>query len=148
MKHLVICTVVLLFALSASAQLIDQKSTMTAEKYMDKSKKQRKVGRILLGAGAGLIIVDAVITKGELVKEGIPWLENLDPDEHKNDGVKAVFMSAGVASALASIPFFIISKKNSRRANSMGFKVEKSKNIIGLKSYSIPFPALAFKVNF
>jgi hypothetical protein len=147
MRNIIFCTIVLSFALSASAQQTGQKATVNQENYFDKSKKQKKVGRILLAVGAGLLITGAVIPQGELTEEGIPGLELFAPDKHKNDGVKTVFITGGVITALASIPFFIVSKKNSRRAASMGFRLEKSKNIIDQQLVSIPIPALAFKVN-
>jgi hypothetical protein len=147
MRNIILCAIALSFAFYARAQQTRQQVSTSPESYVEKSKKQRKIGKILLGAGAGLVIIGAVIPQGELVEEGIPGLELFAPDRHKNDRVKAIFLTGGVLSAIASIPFFIVSKKNSRRGASMVFKIEKSKNVIDQKFVSIPIPALAFKVN-
>lgn len=95
--------------------------------YLGKSKKQKKAALILLGSGAGLIVTSFIIPRGDLVKEGIiigPYSSN----KYKNEGIKSAFLITGGASSLASIPFFIASKKNQKKAlqGTASFRMETS----------------------
>ena len=63
-----------------------------------KSGKTNKLGRGLLIAGGGLILIGAVIPKGDLKEDWILW------QEYENVGIKAAFILTGVISLVGSIP--------------------------------------------
>ncbi|MEO6549062.1 MAG: hypothetical protein ABIN94_13735 [Ferruginibacter sp.] len=72
------------------------------EDYYEKSKRQRKIGRILLGSGVVLIAASIAIASQK--KEA----------EHK--GVTLLLVGGpGIISSLSSIPFFIASKHSKRK---------------------------------
>lgn len=103
--------------------------------YLQKSKNQKKAARILLGSGAGLILVSFIIPRGKLVEEGIcigPYCS----DKYRNDGIKTALLATGGASSLISIPLFIASKRNRRKAMSasLNFQME---SIQALHLYSL-----------
>jgi len=114
--------------------------------YLAKSKKQKKTAVILLASGGALIATAAIIPRGNYVKRD--WItEAILGQEHKNDGIKTAVFLVGAGSALASIPFFVISKKNQRRAARLSFifKVEDAytASLSSLRNY----PATGLRVN-
>ncbi len=74
---------------------------------------------------------------------GFTWSE-----ENKNDGIKGVFISAGLLSMLGSVPFFIASGINKRRANSVSasFKTENTSIVRGYTLAKISYPAFSLKI--
>jgi|GEM_PF-2184652 len=95
--------------------------------YLQKSRNQQKAAWILLGSGAGLITTAFVLPRGKLVEDGI-CIGVYCSTKYKNDNLKSAILVAGAASSLASIPFFIISSKNKKRAAALAivFKMEKA----------------------
>lgn len=88
------------------------KYSFTQTDYLKKSKNQKTLAWLLLGSGACLVIVGQLIPKGE--EDGfdiLTWSES-----HKNDDLKALFTLGGALSMGGSIPLFIASDKNKRRA--------------------------------
>jgi len=144
MKLLIPLTVCLLFVISSFGQQTNPQPV----NYLEKSKNQKKVGRILLATGGGLILTGVVFPRGKLTKEGIPGGGFYLGDEYKNDGLKGALILIGGVSALASIPFFISSRRNAKKAASVGFKNEDIifpyKNTLAYTS----LPAVSVKVNF
>ncbi|WP_276503263.1 hypothetical protein [Terrimonas pollutisoli] len=114
--------------------------------YLQKSKNQKKTARILLVSGAGLIISSFVIPRGTLKEDGICVGAFCDK-KYKNDGIKTTLLIAGGVVTLASIPLFIASKKNRRKAGAVRFKMENSIQLYNQKLVSACFPALRIKLN-
>ena len=117
-------------SLSATSfcQQVQQSSTsLTREEYLKKSKTQKIVGFVLLGAGAIAFIS---------VSGGNTDFETL-----------GAVVVAGAVSALASIPFFIASGRNKRKANnaSLSFKFQKDPIIRPAESLH-SFPAISLKL--
>ncbi len=73
----------------------------------------------MMGGGATLLLTGLLIPKGDVVHEG--FLGN----DYENDGIKNIFGIVGFASMLGSIPFFIASGKNKKKATAVSFKNEK-----------------------
>jgi|SRR6478736_1783258 len=82
----------------------------TREYYFQRAAKTNKLGRGLLIAGGGLILIGAVIPKGDLKDDWILW------QEYENDGIKAAFLLTGVISLIGSIPTFIVGGSFNRKA--------------------------------
>jgi hypothetical protein len=112
--------------------------------YLKKSENQKKAAWILLGGGAALFAIGVIIPQGEEEE----WTF-YGPD-HKNDGIKAVFCLTGTLSMLGSIPLFIASGKNKRRAASVSanLQMQQSKVIQRAGFAKISYPAVAVKLNF
>jgi len=111
------------FLLWTVVNSFSQTQTVTPIKdYAKKSKNQKKAARILLCGGAALVATGVIIPQGEFKSYSI-----LLYPEHKNDAIKGTFILAGALSALGSIPLFIASKRNKRKANkaTISFKNEK-----------------------
>jgi len=144
-KKLFIFITLLLFLTRSFGQ---QPATTTASKtntdYLQKSKNQKKTAWIMLGGGATLIVVAILIPPGEFIQPDDPIVLLT---EQKNDGVIAAFFVAGTLSMLGSIPFFIASGKNKRRAASLSFNNMMSPQIKNSSMVNKPIPAVSLKIN-
>jgi len=118
MKKIIFFTTLLIIATATFSQQTNPSPVLTKENYLLKSKKQKILARILLGGGAAFAITGMIIPKGEIVHEG--FLGN----DYKNDGIKGTFKLAGILSMAGSIPLFIASSKNKKKAASLSFKNE------------------------
>ncbi|MEP6261661.1 MAG: hypothetical protein ABJ092_08795 [Gillisia sp.] len=101
--------------------------------YLQKSKSQENAGWVLLGAGAAMGIGGIII-----VNQGDIFSADFEAG--------AILVLGGAASALASIPFFISSGSNSRKAARLSFIPQKyifpNREFPGMK------PALSLKIDF
>jgi len=141
MKKIIAFAILLVITINSFCQ------KLTSDDYLLKSKNQRKTGWILLIGGTTILITSFVIPRGDLVHDGIcvgPYCS----DKYKNDNLKTALFISGVALDLASIPFFIASKKNKKRAMnvSTSFKMEKVQVIQASSVVSRSYPALWVKV--
>ena len=87
-----------------------------------------------------------IIPQGDLIHDGICigiWCD----DEYENDGIKAGFILAGTISMLSSVPLFIISGKNKRKAATLGFKNENTFLLYNQNLVYTGVPALSVKVD-
>ena len=146
MRQIILCTMLFLVASSSFSQQTTSQPSFTQQDYLEKSKKQKKIGTILLVGGGGLIATAIIIPKGELVYDGI-CVGAYCSDKYKNDGIKSAFFIAGGLSALGSIPFFIFSKKNRRKATIVSFKIEPTTHLYKQNLVYTSFSALRVKVN-
>jgi hypothetical protein len=148
MKKIIFCTVLLAFAATSFCQQTVQKQPLTKTYYLQKSKKQKKTGSILLAAGAGLIITAFIIPRGELVYDGI-CIGAYCSDRYKNDGISAAFGLTGLVSMLGSVPFFIASGKNKRRAReaSVFINMERAPVLQTTEIKNHSFPALGLRIS-
>ncbi len=147
MRQIIISTMLFLVASSSFSQQTTSQPSFTQQDYLEKSKKQKKVGTILLVSGAGLIATSIIIPKGELVYNGICVGAYCD-DKYKNDGIKSAFFIAGGIAALSSVPLFIVSRKNRRKATSVSIKMENTIQLYNQNFVHTSFPALRVKANF
>ena len=114
MKKLSFIYIVCLCAtLQTNAQMSDTTSNVNLHKVdanslLQKSKKQKTTAWILLGGGACIFATTVIIT----LSDGFLSLFDL-----KKDNNRGVLLAAGGAVMLGSIPFFIASGNNKRKAN-------------------------------
>lgn len=94
----------------------------------------------MLGGGATLVLTGIIIPKGELIHSS--WLD----DTYKNDGIKGAFELTGIVSMLGSIPLFIASSKNKKKAASVSFKMEKIPAFQQRSFVYHSYPALSLKI--
>jgi len=147
MRILLCFTLLLVLNASAFSQQQNPAQTPISKDYLKKSKSQRKAGWILLAGGAVLIATAAIIPRGDLEYDGIT-VGSYSSDKYQNDGIKSGFLIAGGITALGSIPFFIVSHKNRKRAASVSLKVEKAVYIYKQNFAATQFPAVRMKMNF
>jgi len=104
--------------------------------YLRKSRGQKTAGFVILGIGTATFITGVIIMGNA---------ENLILDPEFYDG--AGLMTLGVLIDLGSIPFFISSSKNKRRAMTMALINETipKEMIAHVKQYSIPALSVRWK---
>ena len=152
MKKIIFGTILIAFAAVSFAQQSAPKQALIQTDYLQKSKKQKKAASILLAGGAGLITTAIIIPRGELVFGGIycgPGAGILCNEEYKNDGIKSAFLIAGAISALSSIPFFIASSKNKKRAKAASafINMERAPVLQGMAFSTHSFPAAGVRIS-
>ena len=128
----------LIFAVSASSfgQKTSDSIPSVKKDYLHRSKNQKTAGWILLGGGAALMGSGFVV--------GIAEVASFD-----DAATGAVLIGVGFLSSLASIPLFIASGKNKKKAMNMTttIKMEKAASIERQSFVQSSYPALAFKIN-
>jgi hypothetical protein len=139
---------VLLLTLSAASYTQQINPSLTKQDYLKKSKNQKKAALIMLGGGAALVVAGFVFPKGE--SEGFTGsyygLSNV-VEEFENDGIKAAIRGTGVLSMLGSIPLFIASVKNKRRAMSLSFDIQKTPQLQNNKFIDQSIPSINLKLS-
>ena len=136
MRKFFICTMLLLMTTSSFCQQTDFSQSLTQQNYLQKSKKQKTAAWVLLGGGAAVAVGAAIL--------------DVSSDWSKSETPYLVALSTGCASMLGSIPLFIASKRNKRKAMNASTYFEIRQNPVptntGLTLHSIP--TLSLKLNF
>ena len=136
MRKFFICTMLLLMTTSSFCQQTDFGQSLTQQNYLQKSKKQKTGAWVLLGGGAAVAVGAAIL--------------DVSSDWSKSETPYLVALSTGCASMLGSIPLFIASKRNKRKAMNVSTYFEIRKNPVptntGLALHSAP--TLSLKFNF
>jgi hypothetical protein len=99
----------------ASNSLFFEDSTHTGEYYLQKSKNQKTAAWIMLGGGIALSVVGIV---------GVSVNYNLFEETSTEDTYAAITL-IGTGLALGSIPLFIASGRNHRKAATLSFKNQR-----------------------
>jgi len=136
MRNFFISTILLLMTTSSFCQQTDFSQSLTQKDYLQKSKKQKTAAWVLLGGGFALAVGGAILdASSDWTKSETPYLV-------------AIFV--GGASMVGSIPLFIASGRNKRKAMNASTYFEIRQNPIptntGLTLHSTP--TLSLKINF
>lgn len=108
MKKIFSFLMLLLFTVSTYGQQIPN-AEFSKEYYLEKSKKQKTTGWVMLASGAAVTIV------------GVIGFSSTDWDESSSDAY-AFMTLGGPLISLGSIPFFISSGSNAKKAATLSFK--------------------------
>jgi hypothetical protein len=136
MKQIFICILFMTTTGTSFCQQIKSSKQLTCEEYLTKSKNQKTAARTLLICGGVLIIVPVIIAiPGEVSFDTLDAL--------------AVIAGIGVGASLASIPLFIASGRNKRKAlnPSLCVKIENAASLKQAALYTHSYPAISFKIN-
>ena len=144
-KILFICLSFWVILPKVNAQMRDTMLTkhnhkVDADLLTQKSKNKKTVAWIMAGGGATLLVTGIIIPRGEIIHDSFF-------PEYKNDGIKSSFALTGTLSMLGSIPFFISSHHNKKKAASLSLKNDPVLQIHkSSMAYSIPGLSLKFKL--
>lgn len=111
MKNILFLLLLLAFTRGSMGQRL-RDTTMSKAFYLEKSKNLKKTGWILLAGGTTLMIAGAVVAS-----QG----DYLDPNDSQLNIGGALFVT-GLVVDLVSIPIFIGSAKNARKAASLSLQ--------------------------
>ena len=100
-------TILIAIAVTLAIDSFGQDSIHTKQFYLNKSKSQKTTGFVLLAGDAALSVAGAIVFAQNYT---------FDDDDYERSQVGGVMAAIGSAAMLVSIPFFISSKTNSRRA--------------------------------
>lgn len=111
MKKIMICFMALLISSATKGQ---QQPTATApiltkEDYLQKSRKQKITALVIAGVGSDMILVGGAIGLDDV--GGI-----MDAGDKNNSNLSGILIYGGIAIAAVSVPFFISSNKNKKKA--------------------------------
>ena len=112
MKKMIFFSTVSLFTLSSFSQTLNP--TLTKDDYLQKSKKQKTTGWILFIGGTTMAVIG-----------GLVFSDNFDYGSDAETDASGYLVLGGVFVDLLSIPFFISSSKNARKAASISLETQK-----------------------
>lgn len=130
---LFISTVVVAFSQNAEPALI-----LTKQDYLTKSDNQKKTAKILLIGGSVISGVGFGIVLSHL--DGL--FDPNQPEPNNNGKLADVLGYGGLVIAAASIPLFIASSKNEKKAMSISFKNQMVPQFQGAGLVYRPLPSL------
>ena len=139
MKNILVSIVIMLVGIGASGQQTQPGQQFTKEDYLKKSKDQKTAAWILLGGGAALTIGGAIWWGQEF---------SLFSETTGAETAAGIMTVAGIAAMGGSIPLFIASGRNKRKA--MGMSINLKFDKIPSPQYTTGgyryYPALAISV--
>lgn len=129
MKKITICLLLVILSVTSFCQQTEPSQPMTRDEYLKKSKTQKVLGFVFLGAGAITLIS---------VSGGNTDFNTL-----------GTLVVVGGVLTLTSIPLFIASGRNKRKAKNAAafFKFEQTKTIQQAQISFHSFPAISLKLN-
>lgn len=105
---------ILAFLLGSSLPVLAQ--SMSKQDYLDKSRRQKTTGFIMLGGGVAMAAAGGLLFSENFTIFGGSQAED------NTAGAGGAMMVVGTLAALGSIPVFISSSSNARKAAQMGFR--------------------------
>ena len=144
MRKIIAVFIVVIVTVHCSAQQASPQLSIK-DSFIEKSKNQKKVAFIMLGAGAALVGTALIIPRGDFEGTEIDGLGGVT-EKYSNDGVKAACGLTGVLSMLGSIPLFLASSRNKKRAMSISFKNEFAPQLYNNNYVYIPVPSVTLKL--
>ena len=134
------------FAAYSSGQQTITEAPAVKTDYLKKSKKQKTAAWILLGGGAIVSTIGTVIASNNVVDE----IGSLFDDTHDAGYATGVsLMGVGIAAMAGSIPLFIVSGKNRRKAIAASVSIDIKRNYRA-ESFTVKSsacPALTLKLS-
>lgn len=139
MKKIVFFAIIIAMTLNAFSQQIE-KIILTKSDYLQKSKSQKTIAWILAGTGVTSVIISIATLDGTEIFSSI---EGNDKPLNRF----GVLFFGGCIVSLSSIPFFISSGKNKKKAMSMSFKMEQVPQLQITSLVNKPIPSLSVSLS-
>jgi|SoiMethySBSTD1v2_1073268.scaffolds.fasta_scaffold12436_2 hypothetical protein len=148
MKKFLLTIAIALFFIESFSQQVNPAPSLTKQDYLDKSRKQKTAAWILLGGGAALIITGTILSANEVEEDyqNDPYNPFAPLTEADFDGPEWVF-TTGIFAGLGSIPLFVASSRNRRKAMTVSLKNEQFQSLKNSSLVYKPMPAVSLKIN-
>ena len=143
MKRIILILTAAMFFFKSFGQQIEPAPASPKQDYLKKSKKQKTAAWILLGAGTAMIITGVALQANEIKND--PYNPVAPLTDQSESG--AAFFGVGLLAAAGSIPLFIASSRNKRKAASISFKNERFQYLKNSSVVYLPMPAVSLKVS-
>lgn len=136
MKKIIIISMLLIL----SAASFSQPATTTD--YLQKSKKQKTAAWIMMSGGLACSLAGSILSAQlDFMGDTAPLFD----DKTTKTGI--VLNIIGLCSIAGSIPLFIVSHKNKKRAMNLSFKNETAPQLQNSKFVNQPVPSLSLKIS-
>ena len=143
MKKMIILTMLLAFAAASFCQQITPKPDWTETDYYKKSKKQKTTAWVLLGSGVALFTGGLIAHYNYINNHDDPFagLTEVTTGE--------IVATVGLFAVVGSIPLFIASSKNKKKAKaaSVFIDMEKAPVLEGTVFSNQSFPAFGVRIS-
>ena len=144
MKKIIVSLTALTIGISCFCQRADSLQAIKTD-YLRKSKNQKTAAWVLLGGGVAMTITGIIIYSNDYTNavEDNPLYLGADANP-----AGAVIATIGLLSSAGSIPLFIASGKNKKRALaiSTSFKMEKASIVQRAMMVRRSYPALSLRI--
>ena len=142
MKKIVCLILFTVFSACLLCQEITPAVVVPDDYYLEKSKKQRTAGYVLLSGGAVLIVLSLIIPPGKREIDDIFLQQKVYTPRY-------VAFFTGVGAMAGSIPLFIASGKNRKRAFGITghLKIENAATLQRSARVNTYYPALGIKIS-
>jgi hypothetical protein len=147
MKKNIVFMMLLILSTTSFGQQTQLSEKHSRQDYLTKSKHQKTAAWIMLGGGAALATVGVIISSARVYDElGTAFTTGHDDKTFVAGGILA---AVGGLSMVGSIPLFIASGKNKRKAMATAFFLEMETMPILHKAStsSLPYLALLLKIS-
>jgi len=152
MKKIILYTLLLVFPVAAFCQSTPNDLPTIKTGYLKKSKNQKTAAWVLLGGGFALSTTSVLLASPKVTEDYgniFVGVFSGEPIPQNNYTVENILLVTGTAAMLGSIPLFIASGKNKKRAMNMttNIKMEKATIIERQSFVQSSYPAIALKIN-
>jgi hypothetical protein len=152
MRKIIPFTLLLLFSIASFCQSTPNDLPTVKTDYLKKSKNQKTAAWILLGGGFALSMTSFVIATPKAAEDMTYVLGGFivgQPAPENDYTAESILLVTGTAAMVVSIPLFIASGKNKKRAMNMttNIKMEKATIIERQSFVQSSYPAIAFKID-
>ena len=127
--------------------VFSQPTTSIQTDYLQKSKKQKTAAFVLLSGGAVLAVVGTAIGVSRWDDEIVSIVDEGEDDKSYMAG--GIMMVTGLAAMVGSVPLFIASARNKRKAHaaSASIKLETMPVVYRQGISKLPYPAACIRIN-
>jgi hypothetical protein len=151
MKKIIPFTLLLLFSTACFCQSTSNELPVVKTDYLKKSKNQKTAAWVLLGGGFALSVTSTMMAAPKAAEDlgnAFAGIFLAEPIPENNYTAENILLVTGTASMLASIPFFIASKKNKRKAMnvSANIKMENATTFRNQAFVQTSYPTIALKI--
>ncbi len=151
MRKIILYSLMLVIPATAFCQSTPNDIPAIKTDYLKKSKNQKTAAWVLLGGGFALTVTSTLMAAPKVTEDVGNVFAGVftgEPVPENNYTAENILLVTGTASMLASIPFFIASKKNKRRAIDMSanIKMENFRMIQYQSFVQTSYPAIALKI--
>ncbi len=145
MKKFLLVLLIMSYLTDSKGQA-EKLSLMSKADYLKKSKNQSTAAWVLAGGGVVMVSAGAIIGLNDAT-EAIGSIFSGETKEPSDAG--PILFYSGAAAMLGSIPLFIASSRNKRKANSMSafLKIENRPLLQKSSFIKTSYPAVGVKIN-
>ena len=135
MKKNIVFAILMITTTTTFGQQTIPNPSLSKQDYQQKSKHQKTAAWILVSGGSLCAMLGTV------------QFNFAGSDGEVNNSNSIVFLVTGLVAMGASIPFFIASSKNKKKAADLSFRMEKAPQIQQGSFVFHSYPALSFRIN-